>query len=155
MAWAETVLNCRVHSETGQTPIARFCAGDPPRAADHALVVEGFRWSVSRTVTKTATISLAGNRYQVDPSLVGRKVELRFDPEDLGSLSVYVEGRLSGIATPYSIDRHVHPAVPQAARPPVDVPAVVDDLNQVLSTYDDQIAGSISYRDLDDCEERP
>ncbi|MDB5066452.1 MAG: transposase [Chloroflexi bacterium] len=149
LAWAEMVLNCRVHSETGQTPIARFCAGDPPRAADHALVVEAFRWSVFRTVTKTATVSLAGNRYQVDPSLVGRKVELRFDPEDLGSLSVYAEGRLTGIATPYVIDRHVHPAVPQASRPPVDVPKVVDYLNQVLSTYDDEIAGSISYRDLD------
>jgi putative transposase len=112
-------------------------------------VVEAFRWSLFRTVTKTATVSLAGNRYQVDPSLVGRKVELRFDPEDLDSLSVYAEGRLTGIATPYVIGRHVHPAVPQASRPPVDAPKVVDYLNQVLSTYDDEIAGSISYRDLD------
>ena len=148
LAWAESVLNCRVHSETGQTPIARFCAGDPPRTADHPLLVEAFRWSLFRTVTKTATVSLAGNRYQVDPSLVGRKVELRFDPEDLSSLSVHVQGRLSGVATPYAIDRHVHPAVPQASRPSLDVPKVVDYLNQVLATYDDEIAGSISYRDL-------
>ena len=147
LAWAETVLNCRVHSETGQTPIARFCAGDPPRTADHALVVEAFRWSTFRTVTKTATVSLAGNRYQVDPSLVGRRVELRFDPENLSSLSVYVAGRLSGIATPYVVDRHVHPAVPQAS-PPVDVPKVVDYLNMVLASYNDEVAGSIAYRDL-------
>ena len=26
IAWSESVLNCRVHSETGQTPIARFLA---------------------------------------------------------------------------------------------------------------------------------
>ncbi len=149
LAWAESVLNCRVHSETGQTPIARFCAGGPPRTADHALVVEAFRWSLFRTVTKTATVSLAGNRYQVDPSLVGRKVELRFDPEDLRSLSVYVEGRLSGIATPYVIDHHVHPAVPQAAPSHVDVPKVVDYLNCVLAAYSDEITGSIAYRDLD------
>jgi Mu transposase, C-terminal len=76
-----------------------------------------FRWSAFRVVTKTATVSLAGNRYQVDPSPVGRRVELRFDPESLASLSVYVEGRLTGIAIPYVIDRHVHPAVPQEAPP--------------------------------------
>jgi len=36
-----------------------------------------------RRVTKTATVSLYANRYEVDPGLVGRNVELRFDPEDL------------------------------------------------------------------------
>jgi putative transposase len=154
LAWAEAVLNCRVHSETGQTPIARFCAGDPPRIADHALVVEAFRWSVFRTVTKTATVSLSSNRYQVDPSLVGRRVELRFDPEDLNSIGVYVEGRLTGIATPYVIDRHVHPAVPQAAPPLAGPTATVDYLNLVLSAYNDEVAGSIAYRDLRGQDER-
>jgi hypothetical protein len=38
------------------------------------------RWSVWRKVTRTASASLAGNRYAVDPALVDRLVELRFDP---------------------------------------------------------------------------
>jgi Integrase core domain len=66
-AWAEQVCNTRVHTETGQTPIQRWQAGGPPRAADPVLMREAFGWSVIRVVTKTATVSLAGNRYQVDP----------------------------------------------------------------------------------------
>jgi hypothetical protein len=37
---------------------------------------------------RTATVSLAGNRYSVDPALVRRRVELRYDPEDLITLDV-------------------------------------------------------------------
>ena len=148
LAWAESVLNCRVHSETGQTPIARFIAGGLPRSADRALVAEAFRWSLQRTVTKTATVSLAGNSYQVDASLVGRRVELRFDPEDLSTLTVHLDGQLVGLATPFVVSRHVHPAVPQAASPEPSVAPVVDYLNMVLRTYSDEIIGDISYRDV-------
>jgi putative transposase len=38
VAWAESYLNCRLHSETGQTPIGRFQAQGPPRAADPELL---------------------------------------------------------------------------------------------------------------------
>jgi putative transposase len=69
-----------VHAQTGETPIARFLAGGPPRAADPALLAEAFRWSAQRVVTKTATVSATGNRYEVDPVLVGKLVELRHDP---------------------------------------------------------------------------
>lgn len=153
LAWSESVLNTRVHAETTATPIARFLAGGSPRTADHALVVEAFRWSARRSVTKTATVSLAGNRYQVDPSLVGQTVELRYDPEDLRSLSVYLEDRLVCMATPFVIGRHVHPAVPQAAMPAAEPPAV-DYLNTILQTYTDEIVGDIAFRDLVDSEDR-
>src|SRR5664279_4160761 len=79
MAWAERDANTRVHAETGATPISRFLAGGPLRHADPDLLREAFRWSVTRVVTRTAQVSLAGNRYSVEPALVGRRVELRFD----------------------------------------------------------------------------
>ena len=152
LAWSEAVLNCRVHAETGQTPIQRFLAGGPPRVADRALVLEAFRWSARRTVTKTATVSLAGNRYQVDAALVGQKIELRYDPEDLSSLSVHLDGSLVGMATPYVIEHHVHPAVPQARPSSSSPPTGVDYLNLVLTAYNDEIVGDIAYRDLVDPE---
>jgi putative transposase len=154
LAWSESVLNTRVHAETSETPMARFLAGGPPRTPDHTLVIEAFRWSVRRTVTKTATVSLAGNRYLVDPSLVGQTVELRYDPEDLTSLSVYVEDRLVCMATPFVIGRHVHPAVPQASAAPSSLPPAVDYLNLILQTYSDEIVGDIAFRDLADDEEQ-
>jgi hypothetical protein len=110
------MCNTRLHAETGETPIARFLAGGPPRAADPGLLQEAFRWSAQRVVTRTATVSLAGNRYEVDPGVVGKRVELRYDPENMASLSVYLDGRPAGMATPFVLGHHVHPAVPQAAR---------------------------------------
>jgi len=67
MAWAEQVANTRVHAETKTTPIARFLADGPPERPDPATVREAFRWSLSRRVTKTATVSVLANRYAVDP----------------------------------------------------------------------------------------
>ena len=79
-----------MHSETGPAPLARRLDGIPsplPRPTPAALR-EAFLWSEFRTVTKTATVSLHGNDYQVDELLVGRKVELVFDPFDLTELGV-------------------------------------------------------------------
>jgi putative transposase len=146
-AWTESVCNTRVHTETGQRPIDRWRAGGPPRAADPVLLAEAFRWSAVRVVTKTATVSLAGNRYQVDPSLCGHRVELRYDPEDLTSLTVFVDGAAAGIATPLVVGRHTHPAVPQAARP-APTPTGVDYLGLVLAAHEEHTIGQIAYRAL-------
>ncbi len=100
-----------------------------------------------RVVTKTAVVAMASNRYQVDPSLVGRRVELRFDPEDLSSLDVYLEGRAVGVAVPFVMGHHVHPAVPQAL-PAVPEPTGVDYLGLVLGAHEAATGGSICYRDV-------
>jgi putative transposase len=116
-AWAEQVANRRVHAEANGTPIERFEPHGPHRAADPERLALAFRWSVTRKLTRTATVSLEGNAYGVDPALVGRRVELRYDPEYLSAIDVVFEGRPAGVATPFVIGRHTHRAVPQAARP--------------------------------------
>jgi putative transposase len=62
------------------TPIERFERAGPHRAVDPDRLREAFRWSVTRKVTRIATVPLEGNAYGVDPALVGRRVELRYDP---------------------------------------------------------------------------
>ena len=54
-------------------------------------------------MTRTATVPLEGNSYGVDPALVGRRVELRYDPEDLSRIDVYLNGTKAGVATPFVI----------------------------------------------------
>jgi hypothetical protein len=102
-------------------------------------------------VTKTATVSLFANRYGVEPFLIGRAVELRFDPEDLAVIDVVLGGQVVCQAVPYSIGRHVHPAVPQA-RPPErqeqDGPGI-DYLGLVrLAEEQAQGSGQIAYREV-------
>jgi putative transposase len=136
-AWATQVANRRKHAETGQAPIERFEAGGPPRRADPALLREAFRWSVMRKVTRTATVPLEGNSYAVDPALTGRRVELRYDPEDLSRIDIYLDGRPAGAAVPFVTRRHVHRAVPQAARPG-PAPTGIDYLGLVAAAHDEE-----------------
>src|SRR5512147_2356028 len=90
VAWVETVYHPRIHSSTGVAPLARWRDGltHPLALPTPARLREAFLWSAQRTVTKTATVSLHGNVYQVDPVLVGRAVELVFDPFDLADVEV-------------------------------------------------------------------
>jgi putative transposase len=70
-AWVEKVYHRREHSETGQTPLERWSVLTAPLPSP-AQLREAFLWSEWRTVTKTATVSLHGNSYEVDAALVGR-----------------------------------------------------------------------------------
>jgi len=146
-AWAEQVANRRLHAETGQAPIERFCAAGPPRAADPARLAEAFRWSVTRRVTRTATVSLESNSYSVDPALVGQRVELRFDPEDLTQIEVFHQGRPAGVATPFVIGRHTHPSTPPPPRPE-PAPTGVDYLGLVEAAHEAEVTGSISFAQM-------
>ncbi len=154
-AWVETVANTRIHAETSRVPVEAFEAGHSPGPGPSLptteRVFEAFRWSLSRRVTKTATVELLANRYQVEPSLVGRYVELRFDPEDLTRIDVYCEGVSAGAAIPLVIGRRVHPAVPQAApapaRPPIGEPGI-DYLGVVAAAHEQATYASIAYRDV-------
>ena len=125
-----------MHAETGQTPIEPVRAAGPPGQASPDRLREAFRWSVTRRVTRTATVPLEGNAYAVDPALAGRRVELRYDPEDLTVIEVFLDGKPAGAATPFITRRHVHRAVPQAARPD-PAPTGIDYLGLVAAAHEE------------------
>jgi putative transposase len=148
-AWVEGVYHQRVHTETGMTPLQRFHAvGAPPRLPTPAELHEAFLWSAKHQVTKTATVSLHGNTYEVDPALVGAEVELVFDPFDLTQVQVRYHGRPMGAGVPTRIGRHVHPkARPDTA--PTPTPATgIDYLALVQARHDQQTRRRIAYVDL-------
>jgi putative transposase len=151
MAWVERYLNVRVHSETHESPAARH-ARAVPRHPDPELLRQAFLWSAQRRVSRTATVSFEGNEYQVDHALVGRRIDLRYRPEDLTTIEAWHEGRQHGHLTPLVIGRHVHPMAPPPPRP-VMAPTGIDYLGQVLADHEEATTGSIAYRDLLDREE--
>ena len=120
-AWLECVYHRRVHSETHQTPWARYTAGlDQVRHADPETVRKAFLWREKRKVRRDATLSLQGNRYQVDPRYAGRTLELRFDPFDLAQVELYLDQNRVGMATVVIQQRQRHLAVEHlATEPPV------------------------------------
>lgn len=122
-AWVETRYHRTIHSETAQTPLDRWNAGWDRVGRVPAIpapddLTEAFRWSAYRTVTKTATVSLHANTYEVDPALIGRKVELVFSPFDLENVDVRHHDKSYGKALPHNITRHSHPkAKPETIEP--------------------------------------
>ena len=146
-AWIERVYHRRVHSETKATPLDRFAAFTPryPTAAE---LREAFLWSEMRLVTKTATVSLLGNCYEVDQALCGRRVELRFDPYDLELIEVYYAGRSCGHAVPHVIGRHVHPQAEEPDTQPRPVSGI-DYLRLIETEHErDWLSRRINYHQL-------
>lgn len=148
-AWVETVYHRRVHSETGQAPLARWMTGGPFPVPAPADLAEAFRWSEHRTVSKTAVVSLHGNRYQVDPLLVGRRVELVFDPFDLTNIRVRADGTDHGRALPHQISRHAHPkARPEVPSEPPKPTTGIDYLGLIDAEHTATIAARVNYAAL-------
>jgi putative transposase len=153
-AWLRAVYHARPHSETGQAPAARLAAGGEPALPDPALLKEAFSWSVIRQVRKTATVSVEGNVYFVDPFLAGRKVECVFDPFDMTELTVYWQGRKVGRAVPQVIGRHAHPKAPPDEDGPAPAELTGIDYLQLVADADAAaLAGELRLSALDDSEQ--
>lgn len=144
-AWVESVYHHQVHSETGQTPLARWhdgwaAAGHAPVMPAPDALTEAFLWSAQRTVTKTATVSLHGNTYQVEAALAGRKVELVFSPFNLENIEVRHRDRSFGRAVPHVITRHAHPKARPETPEPAPAPATgIAYLQLVADTHHQQV----------------
>lgn len=152
-AWVETRYHHRPHRETRQTPLARFTAAGIPDVPTPQLLREAFLWAETRTVSKTAMVSLHGNSYEVDPVLVGRRVQLVFDPFDLATLEVRHDGHEFGVAIPQELATHVHP---KATAEPPDVldgmtttPTGIDYLALVEAEHRQATRRTINFADLD------
>ena|SRR5215212_3796 len=147
-AWVETVYHRQTHSETGQQPLARWQAGGPFGLPTPAALAEAFCWEERRTVTKTATVSLHGNAYQVDPGLVGRKVELVFDPFDLSRIQVRHAGAPMGLAIPHRIGRHTHPKARPETPPTQATPTGIDYAKLIDAAHHAELARGVNYAAL-------
>jgi putative transposase len=145
-AWVEQIYHRRVHSETGQAPLERFLAAGPPQLPAERSLREAFRWSERRTVSRTGTVGMHGNVYEVDPGLAGRRVDLVFDPLELADVEVRLDGHHAGLAVPMRIKRHVHPRA-QAQREPA-APTGIDYLALIRQRRERELQKRIDYRHL-------
>jgi putative transposase len=145
-AWVESVYHRRAHLETGRPPLERFLAVGAPTPPPERALREAFRWSEWRTVSRTGTLGMHGNTYEVDPGLAGRRVELIFDPLELAEVEVRLDDRHAGMAVPLRIKRHVHPR----AQPPVEraEPTGIDYLRLVRERRERELEQRIDYRHL-------
>jgi putative transposase len=122
--------------------------GGPFPLPTPAALAEAFLWEERRSVTKTATVSLHGNAYQVDPTLVGRRVELVFDPFDLTQIEVRHHGAPMGLAIPHRIGRHSHPKARPETPPETPHPTGIDYAQLIDTAHTQQLQQQINYTAL-------
>jgi putative transposase len=103
-----------------------------------------FLWREQRRVTAFGTVSLLGNRYEVDAALVGRLVDLLFTPFDLTVIEVEYQGKAMGRAVPHTIGRHTHPAIKPGVAAPVEATGI-DYLRLLDDAHQKQVGQAINY----------
>ncbi|MQA64100.1 MAG: transposase, partial [Actinophytocola sp.] len=137
----------------GSAPLQRWTEGipDPLPLPSPQQLREAFLWSEFRTVNKNAFVSLHNNRYRVDEMLIGRKIELVFDPFNLDELEVRYRGRSHGKAVAFEVGRHVHPK----ARPDTGSdqhggaePSGIDYLKLLDDAHTEKLESRINYTAL-------
>jgi putative transposase len=152
-AWLHQVYHQRVHSETGQTPAARYAhrgEGTPPaRRPGLDTLRRAFLWRETRTVTSWRTVSLLGNRYEVDAALVGYEVDLLFNPFDLERIDVEYRGRPMGRAVAHKVGRHVHPDVTAPAKTSPAHTTGIDYLRVLETAQQTELGVAINFTTLD------
>lgn len=113
-AWLAREYHVRVHATTKRAPREHFLAEvnaghmrPLPRGVD---LDEVFLHRAKRTVRKDNTVSFTGRRIEVTRAgMAGRKVELRFDAQDLNvSPKVYLDGSFCCDTRPLDLHANTH-----------------------------------------------
>lgn len=147
-AWVEVEYHRGRHSETRQTPLARYLQG--PSVGRPAPSTDELRFAltqIQRRVQRLSdhTVSLLGSRFEI-PARFGhfRELNLRFAHWDLGHLWLVDEqGRqlcrifpLDKAANASGIRRSIKPTAAQAAEPPPKPAGSPPLLENILAHYD-------------------
>ncbi|AGL01146.1 DDE-type integrase/transposase/recombinase [Desulfoscipio gibsoniae] len=107
-AWLERRYHSRRHSTLKMSPrdaLEKACAShlNMSRPVEPATVHEAFLWRENRVVSSLGAVKIYSNLYEVEESLLGKTVELRFNPYDLKRILVYFEGVYRCEARPYQM----------------------------------------------------
>jgi hypothetical protein len=76
---------------------------------DEEKIRIAFLWRELRTADKTGVIRLFNKKYKVAPDLAKKKVQVRYDPERLDQIEIYVNGNFVQRAKPLRITAHRAP----------------------------------------------
>ena len=120
-AWVEQSYHQQIHRSLGITPQAaweRSLQEHPPRRRPVDEIQQIFLWHEQRKVDKTGVIHLAGNRYEVDLALTGKRVDCRYDPFTLAQVHIAYQGRDYADAVPLVLTHHRHREAPKTDQPP-------------------------------------
>lgn len=80
-SWMDGYYHQTIHSSTGQTPLERFIQNLHATRPAPENLKNVFRHRVLRKVGKDRVVSLHGKAFEAPPGCIGKRLELRFDPD--------------------------------------------------------------------------
>ena len=105
--------NNRVHRATKQTPQHRFATSSANTRHMTAKELQTlFLWEEERTVRKTSVVEIEGNVYDVDTSLKGKKIQVRYNPFDLSMIQIWKDDVRYEDARPAELRSQKHSKLP-------------------------------------------
>jgi putative transposase len=109
-AWIDEEYNHRKHSELGMSPKKRWLK-DSSRIEylDEEKIRVAFLWRELRTPDKTSIIKLFSRSYKVSAALAKQRVEVRYDPEHLNTIEIYLNAKFRQKAKPLQASPHRAP----------------------------------------------
>ena len=103
--WLEEDYHRRVHSSLDMSPLDKYLSlvNQVKFVREPDLVWDLFLKRESRRVHNDATVSVGGKVFEVPPTLIGQKVEVRFEPNDLSKLLIYANDKFVGKGLPVQL----------------------------------------------------
>jgi putative transposase len=100
--WLERDYHRQVHSALGMSPLDKFMSqfSQVKMIGDPAALEPLFFKREERRVHHDATISVNKYLLEVPPQFIGNRVEVRFDPDKLDKVLIFVAGKEVAVAKP-------------------------------------------------------
>lgn len=104
-AWIEGYYHIHIQSAIGCPPLEKWAKNSSKiKSVPHDMNLDIlFLAKIPRSVSNDGCISIKGKKFEVDPYLVGKKVEIRYDPFNLDKVLVYFQGKFIQQAQPLDI----------------------------------------------------
>lgn len=102
LQWLEDDYHRKIHTGLGMTPLEKYMSQLPrlKLVNDPSTLTSLFLRREQRRVNNDATISIKNTLFEVPGALIGEKIEVRFDPEELDEAWIHLEDQLPIHITP-------------------------------------------------------
>lgn len=135
-AWLEINYHHKIHTVLKRTPISIWCEQEASiRFYDPLKLDQIFLWRYERLVSKHKTITIESNLYEVAPEMIGKTIEVRFNPYEMDKVYVFENGRFLMKAIPTDIKTIKSEKVPRRMPEKKGKTLSVSYLSLILEQY--------------------
>ena len=151
--WLEECYHKREHGGlNGTTPEVSYkTSKSPHRFVSPEIIARAFTRVEQRKVDKSGCIQFGGKRYEAGILLMGRTVDVAYDPNDIGTLTVEYDGKSLRVEE-LKIGEHTgpRPKLPKSMLPAIpDTSRLLDEKEKRYTARREVVRRAIRFNDLE------